>query len=92
MRNLQVEGELLDQSFLRVETQPEVGVEAYDAGAKLLTDFFAEQLELYRHADLAPIGKQIIDMCLSGASVDDYTKMTDNAALPPSFTKEGNPT
>jgi len=91
MRNFQVEGELLDPSLLRVENQPEVGIEAYDAGARQLTEFFAEQLELYRHDDLAPIGKQIIDMCLAGATVGDYAKMTDNAALPPSFTEGNNP-
>ncbi|MGF1470105.1 MAG: DUF4914 family protein [Sandaracinaceae bacterium] len=91
MRSLQVEGELLDPSFLRVETQPEVGVEAYDAGAKQLTDFFTEQLALYRHPELDTIGQEIIEMCLAGASVDEYAKLTENAALPPAFTKAGSP-
>ncbi len=87
LRSLQVEGTRIDGGFLRVETQPEVGVEAYDAGAKQLTDFFAEQLELYRHPDLEPLGRDIIDRCLDGAGVHEYAKLSENSALPPAFTK-----
>ncbi len=87
LRSLQVEGTRVGQRFLRVETQPEVGEAAYDAGAKQLTDFFAEQLSLYEHPDLDPLGRQIIDLCLGGARVEEYAVLTENAALPPSFTK-----
>jgi len=91
MRSLQVEGTPIDEGFLRVETQPEVGEAAYDAGARQLTAFFAEQLALYRHPELAPMGQRIIEMCLDGASVAEYARLTENGALPPSFTKDGAP-
>ena len=86
LNTLQVEGTRIDQGFLRVETQPEVGEAAYDTGAKKLVDFFAQQLELFQHPDLHPQGKVIIARCLAGAGVHEFARMTENAALPPSFT------
>ncbi|MEN0066835.1 MAG: DUF4914 family protein [Myxococcota bacterium] len=87
MRSVQIEGTLLDTGLLQVETQPEVGTEAYDVGAKQLTEFFHEQIALYLHDDLNPIGREIIEKCLAGAGVEAYAQMTENAALPPAFTK-----
>lgn len=58
--------------FLRVENQPEVGVECYDIGAKLLTGFFKEEVRLFLEDDLDPVGKKIIDLFLNDASVDMY--------------------
>jgi hypothetical protein len=69
---LQVEGRLIPRWFLQVNTQPEVGDEAYDQGAELLFDFFRHELEALRHDDLQPLGKKIIDCCLSRGSVEDY--------------------
>ena len=46
-----------------VSQQPEVGEEAYDAGAKLLTDFFHKQVREFLVDDLQPLGKQIIEAC-----------------------------
>lgn len=73
LKTVQVEGTTISQWFLQVETQPEVGVEAYDRGARILTDFFREQLEPYLgEADLLPEGRRIIEACLNGASLDEY--------------------
>jgi hypothetical protein len=85
LRTLHVEGTLVDDTYLRVETQPEVGEEAYDAGAKQLTDFFTEQLALYLHPDLDPLGRDIIERCLAGAGVQEYASLIKNSPLPPSF-------
>lgn len=67
-----VEGHLIDEAFLRPETQPEVGEQAYDEGAEALTRFFRAQLETYLTTDLDPLGRRIIDACLDGAAVYDY--------------------
>ena len=41
---LMVEGQTIGTWFMDVSQQPEVGEEAYDVGAKLLTEFFHDQL------------------------------------------------
>lgn len=63
----------IPRGLLRVEEQQEVGTEAYDIGAKELMDFFKKELEFFRsEAQLSPLGKAIIDVCLSDGTVDDY--------------------
>lgn len=73
-----VEGVRIGNHFLRVETQPEVGEEAYDRGAKILTEFFHEQLRQYFESDLMPEGKRIIEACLDNASVTEYEGLIDS--------------
>ena len=73
---LQVEGTPIGQWFLHVETQPEVGEVAYDAGAAILDEFFHEQLTQFLTDDLHPQGRRIIEACLDGATVDDYDKLS----------------
>ena len=77
LSRLQVEGTVIGHWFLRVETQPEVGVEAYDAGAGMLYNFFREQLAKFDRSYLTPLGRRIIEACLDGASVEDYVKIFD---------------
>ncbi len=69
---LQVEGQTIGSWFFDVSQQPEVGEVAYDKGAAILTDFFHNQLNQFLVDDLRPLGKQIIQACLDGASVEDY--------------------
>ena len=70
--SLQVEGTLIGHWFLRVHTQPEVGEEAYDAGAEQLSRFFREQLANYVEPDLHPLGRRIVENCLEGGDVASY--------------------
>ncbi len=72
MRTMQIEGTVISHWFLEVETQPEVGEEGYDRGAEMLYDFFRQELPKYLENDLDPLGRQIIQCCLDGGSVDDY--------------------
>ncbi len=74
-RQLVIEGAHIPPFFLRVEAQQEVGLEAYDKGAGLLMDFFREQLEGFLEDDLMPLGRRIIDCCLSGGSADEMHAM-----------------
>jgi hypothetical protein len=61
--------------FLQVDTQPEVGEEAYDAGAKILQEFFLKCLADFSDPDLDPLGKQIVTCCLDGGKLDDYEQL-----------------
>ncbi|MEM9656716.1 MAG: DUF4914 family protein [Planctomycetota bacterium] len=73
--HLQVEGTVIGHWFLQVETQPEVGVEAYDEGAAMLYAFFESQLAKFDDPDLADLGRQIIDACLSRAPMQTYEEL-----------------
>ena len=53
-RQLQIEGRMVPNWFLQVETQPEVGEAAYDQGAETLRQFFLSCLANYDAPDLAP--------------------------------------
>lgn len=73
---LNVEGASIPPWMLRVELQPEVGVEAYDAGAEILYAFFRQQLAKFRsEGDLLPLGQKIIDACLANATVEEYAEL-----------------
>lgn len=73
---MKLDGQFIRQTFLRPETQSKLGVEGYDAGAKILTDFFKEQVAQFDCDDLSPLGKQIIDVCLHDGTLDDYLALT----------------
>lgn len=72
LESLRIDGQYIRRAFLKPETQQEVGKEGYDAGAKILTDFFKQELEKYNTEDLSPLGRQIIKMFFDGATVKDY--------------------
>ncbi len=69
---LTIEGAKIPSRFLQVHRQVEVGTEGYDAGAKILYDFFRSELKKYIRPELSITGKRIIEACMSGASVEDY--------------------
>lgn len=73
--SLMVEGQTIGHWFMQVHTQPEVGEEAYDRGAAVLYDFFRTQLNKFLEPDLDPLGKRIIDCCLSNGTADDYARL-----------------
>ncbi len=70
--SLRIDGQYIRRAFLKPETQQEVGKEGYDAGAKILTDFFRKELTKYNTEDLSPLGRQIIKQFFEGATVKDY--------------------
>ncbi len=70
--SLRVDGQAMPTALLRVNEQLEVGNEGYDAGAKILLDFFHRELQKFYTDDLHPIGRKIIDVCLSNGNVADY--------------------
>lgn len=75
--SLKIEGHYIRKAFLQPEMQSEVGIEGYDAGAKMLVDFFKEELVKFNTEDLDPLGRQIIDCFLRDGSLEEL-----NALLP----------
>ena len=72
MHQIHIEGQQIARWFLQVDTQPEVGPEAYDQGAMILRDFFHEYLKDFLRDNLSLLGKQIITCCLDDGSLEDY--------------------
>ena len=81
MQTVTIEGQTIPGILLRVEKQPEVGFAAYDEGAKLLTDFFHQELKQFLQPDLNPIGRKIIECCLANGSVDDYMTLLPHTVI-----------
>jgi len=75
MKSVVLEGQTIPGILLRVEMQPEVGIAAYDQGARQLAEFFHKELTQFLDADLNPVGRKIIECCLAGGSVDDYVAL-----------------
>jgi hypothetical protein len=72
---LVVEGTTIPPWFLDTAMQREVKEDGYDAGAAILREFFAGQLPRYLEPDLSPVGRQIIECCLQGGSLEDYLRL-----------------
>ncbi|HNX66087.1 MAG TPA: DUF4914 family protein [Bacteroidales bacterium] len=70
-----LEGSKIPSRFLQVYRQNEVGTDGYDAGAKILSDFFRKELEKYLTPELSPVGRRIIEACFSGADMDEYNSI-----------------
>jgi hypothetical protein len=73
--SIMVEGRTVGNWFFDVDKQPEVGEEAYDKGAQILTDFFHRELQGLVHKDLHPKGRAIIDCCLRGGTHEEYAAL-----------------
>ena len=73
---MKLDGQYVRQTFLRPELQSKLGEEGYDAGAKILTDFFKEQLKQFLTDDLDPLGREIIELCMNDAPLEEYLRVT----------------
>ncbi len=81
LREVMIEGRMLEKEFLQVEKQPEVGKKAYDQGSEILYRFFREKLKQYLEDDLMPLGREIIDCCLSRGDLSDYCSLIDSEPI-----------
>lgn len=73
--SLKIDGQYIRKAFLQPETQKEVGFEGYDAGAKILKDFFAQELKKYNTDKLDPLGRQIIELFYNDATMEEYMNL-----------------
>ena len=80
LREMKIDGQLIRPTFLRPDKQSQVGEAAYDAGAKILADFFKSELAQYLTDDLDPLGRQIIEVCLRDGTIEDYVALTPLAS------------
>ncbi|MCX6969779.1 MAG: DUF4914 family protein [Verrucomicrobia bacterium] len=78
-----VEGRTIGPWFFEVDQQPEVGPEAYDAGAGILAEFFHRELAAFLVDDLLPKGREIISCCLEGGTLADYESLMEVKTLEP---------
>jgi hypothetical protein len=69
---VKIDGQYVPKAFLRPETQPEIGFEGYDKGAKILTNFFAAELQKFDTPELNPLGRKIINCFRNNGKLDDY--------------------
>ena len=72
---LTIEGAKIPSRFLQVYKQAEVEKAGYDAGASKLYEFFRTELSQYLTPELNPKGREIIEACLRGASVEVYESL-----------------
>ncbi len=75
LNGMRIEGVPIISQFLQVETQPEVGREGYDAGAAQLQEFFVHHLQSFLTPTLDAKGREIVECCLRGGSVDEYAAL-----------------
>lgn len=78
LETIHIEGQTIGHWFLQVQTQPEVGEEGYDEGARILTEFFHDQIKTFLESDLDSRGREIIQACLEGANLADYERLSVN--------------
>lgn len=83
LRSMQVEGTIIPTWFLRVDEQPEVGVEGYDKGAAILGDFFRRELQKFLQMELDDLGRKIIECCMDGGSLENYEAFLPSVDLAP---------
>lgn len=72
--SVKVDGRYIPKDLLEVNRQLEVGSDGFDAGAKVLLDFFKAELASYNLLEIHPLGKEIIECCMQDGTVEDYIK------------------
>ncbi len=76
LKSMKLDGQSVPRGLLRPELQPALGPEGYDAGARILSDFFREQLSPFDCGELSPLGREIIACAMRGAPLEDYLSLT----------------
>ncbi len=75
-KEIKLDGQQVRPTLLRPAYQSQVGEEAYDIGAKILTDFFKSELQQFLTEELDPLGRQIIEICLRDGGIEEYVTLT----------------
>ena len=76
LADMKIDGQHIRRTFLRPELQSKVGFDGYDAGAKILTDFIKEQIAPFNTKGLNPIGRNIIELAMNDAPLEEYLAIT----------------
>jgi len=70
--SLKIDGQYVRKAFLQPEMQAEIGTDGYDAGTKILLEFFRQELIKFDTPLLNPRGRKIIQSFLNNADVKQY--------------------
>ncbi|MHB1153445.1 MAG: DUF4914 family protein [Eubacteriales bacterium] len=70
--SFKIDGQYIRKAYLQPELQAEVGIEGYDEGAKMLTDFFKSELKKFDISQLDELGQKIINLFLNDAAISEY--------------------
>ena len=73
---MKIDGQYIRRTFLRPEMQSKLGEEGYEAGTKIITDYFKKELKEFMVPELDPLGRKIIDLVMKDASIDEYLEIT----------------
>jgi hypothetical protein len=73
---MKLDGQLVRPTWLAPEKQTQVGVEAYDQGAQIISSFFRAELAQFLTDDLDPLGRAIIEVVLKDGDVTDFEALT----------------
>jgi hypothetical protein len=71
-KTVKIDGYTVPKGLFKVNLQARVGNECYDKGAKMLTDFFKEELKQFDTPELSQLGHQIIEAVMNDASVQEF--------------------
>ncbi len=71
-QEVKIDGKVIIRRYFETQYQSEMGEDGYDAGAKILTDFFKNEIKQYLTDELDPIGRKIIETCLNDGTIEDY--------------------
>lgn len=74
-KSLRLDGYDVPKGLLRTNHQLSIGDEAYDAGAKILTDFFKEQLSKFLVDGLSDLGREIIEAYMNDEPLSKFDEL-----------------
>ena len=73
--SLRVNGQFMPHTLLQVQDQIEVGKDGYDAGARILSNFFKKELEQYLTPELDPLGRKIINIVMNDGDLEELARV-----------------
>ena len=81
-KEIDIEGNTINDYLLSVEKQEEIGEAGYDAGAKQLIEFFKQELQVYwKNPELDPLGKKILDVFFADGKVEEYENLIPSGTI-----------
>ncbi|MFT4303611.1 MAG: DUF4914 family protein [Candidatus Woesearchaeota archaeon] len=81
LNKVTIEGQTIHEHFLKPELQPEVDKETYAKGSKILDDYFKSELKQFLCDELDPKGKQIIELFLNDAKLEEFEKIIQGESI-----------
>jgi hypothetical protein len=78
-KDIKMDGKYISRGFLRVNEQQEVGEAGYDEGARILLGFFKQELAKFLTDKLHPVGRKIIEICMSDGGIEAYHEVIREA-------------